>query len=97
MERLIMGNLSEFFRDVPQVEEAFFARVMYTGNVQGVSLCVYGSPEMDTQQVFRGVSQVYSRVVKTDQSLHTIFLTPAQHEEITKVCKAFYRSPALKQ
>ena len=96
MERLIMGKLSEFFHDIPQLEEAFFARVMYSGNVQGVSLCVYGSPEMDTQLVLKGISQVYSRVVKTETSLHTIFLTPAQHVDIMKVCKAFYRSSALK-
>ncbi len=96
MERMIMGKLSEFFRDVPQVEHAYFARVMYTGNVQGVSLCVYGSPELDTQLVLKGISQVYSRMVKTEHNLHTIFLTPAQHDEIQKVCKAFYLSPALK-
>jgi len=97
MERLIKQKLSEFFRDVVQVEEAYFARVMYGGNVQSVALCVYGSPEMDTQLVMRGVQQVYQRAVNTDQGLQTIFLTALQHADVVKVCKSFYRSPALKQ
>jgi hypothetical protein len=95
MERTIKEKLGKFFRDVPQVEEAYFARVLYPGNVQDVALCVYGSPEMDAGLVLKGVSRVYSRIVKTDQTLHTIFLTVAQHEEIGKVCRAFYRSRAL--
>jgi len=96
MERTIKQRLSEFFRDVVQVEEAYFVRVLYSGNVQEVALCVYGTPEMDAQLVLKGTQQVYQRAVNTDQTLHTIFLTPAQHVDITKVCKSFYRSPALR-
>lgn len=96
MERVIKQKMSELFRDVVQVEEAYFARVLLKGNVQSVALCIYGAPEMDTQLVMRGVQQVYQRAVNTDQTLHTVFLNPAQHGDIAKVCKSFYRSPALK-
>ncbi len=96
MERTITQKLAEYFRDVPQVEEAFFARVQYGASHQSVALCVYGSPELDTAALLKGIGQVYTRVVNTEQPLHTIFLNPAQHVDIQKTCEAFYRSPALK-
>ena len=96
MERTIKQGMNEFFRDVVQVEEAYFARVLYGGNVQDVALCVYGSPEMDAQLLLKGVQQVYNRAVNTEQPLHTIVLTPEQHVDIAKVCNSFYRSVALK-
>ena len=34
MERTITEKLAEFFRDVPQVEEAYFARVLYGGRTR---------------------------------------------------------------
>ncbi len=92
MERTIKAKLTEFFRDILQVESAYFARVQYSGNVQGVALCVYGTPEMDAELLLKGASAVYSRVVQTEQPLHTIFLTLAQLVEIGKVCQPFYRS-----
>jgi hypothetical protein len=95
MERTIKGKLSEFFRDVVQVEEAFLVRVLYH-NVQDVALCITGTPEMDAQLVLKGVQQVYTRAVNTDQALHTIFLAPEQRASISKVANAFYRSPVLK-
>lgn len=95
MERTIKEKMSEFFRDVVQVEEAFFVRVLYH-NVQDVALCVCGTPEMDSQLVMKGIQQVYMRAVNTDQPLHTIFLAPEQRASIAKVASAFYRSPVLK-
>ena len=96
MERVIKQKIGEFLRDVVQVEEAYFARVLLKGSVQSVALCIYGGPEMDAELVMRGVQQVYQRAVSTDHTLHTIILSPAQHGDIAKACKAFYRSAALK-
>ena len=90
MERTLKAKLVEFFSDVVQVEQAYFARVQFAGKVQSVALCVYGTPEMDAQLVLRGVSSVYSRLVPTDQGLQTIFLTPAQKVDIGKTCRPFF-------
>jgi hypothetical protein len=91
MERTIKAKLNELFADVVQVEQAYFARVSYVGNVQGVALCIYGAPELDVQLLLKGVSAVYGRIVPTDpQGLHTIILTPAQKVDIAKTCHAFF-------
>jgi len=91
MERTIKAKLSEFFADALQVEQAYFVRVSYPGSVQGVALCVYGTPELDHEMVLKGVANVYGRIVQSaPQGLHTIFLTPAQKVDIAKVCHAFF-------
>ena len=91
MERTIKAKLSEFFHDVLQVEEAYFVRVSYPGSVQGVALCVYGTPELDHELLLKGVANVYGRIVQNAaQGLHTIFLTPAQKVDIAKICRAFF-------
>ena len=91
MERTIKAKLCEFFHDVLQLEEAYFVRVSYPGGVQGVALCVYGTPELDHEMVLKGVSNVYGRIVQhAPQGLHTIFLTPAQKIDIAKVCRSFF-------
>jgi len=91
MERTIKAKISEFFGEVLQVDEAYFVRVLYPGKVQGVALCVYGTPEMNAEIVLKGVSNVYGRIVQTDpQGLHTIFLTAAQKVDIAKTCRPFF-------
>jgi len=91
MERTIKAKLSEFFTDMLQVEEAYFARLAYSGGVQGVALCVYGTTELDHAMLLQGVSNVYGRIVQNaTQSLPTIFLTPAQKVDIAKVCHPFF-------
>jgi hypothetical protein len=91
MERTIKAKLAELFGDVLQVEEAYFVRVAYPGGVQGVALCVYGTPELDHELLLKGVANVYHRIVQNaPQALPTIFLTPAQKVDIAKICHAFF-------
>jgi hypothetical protein len=86
IERILKARLVERFRSSIQVTEAYLVGVRYDDSPQ-----LKTDGKLANYDLVRVASSEFTKIFARTESLDTIFLTPAQEQQISVVARPFYR------
>jgi SseB protein C-terminal domain len=90
-ERMLKGKLSELFAGYQNLLKAYLARVHYRETKgESVCLCLSVSSGADKPLV-ETIHSLFAQQFNSAVHLDILFLNPKQEEQLTVVCKPFYR------
>lgn len=90
-ERLVKAELCELFEARKTLLRAYLARVHY-GDTKVVSVCLCLTvTDGDDKEVVEAIHCIFSRQFNREVHLDIVFLQPKQENELSAVCKPFYR------
>lgn len=87
-EKILKGRLTEFFQRDKSVQRAYLAKINL-GTQDGVALCLKTQFGTDRGMAEK-VGGIFAMVFNAQEHLDIIFLSHAQEDEVSKLCKPFF-------
>lgn len=95
VERELETNLLNCFVEERNVAAAYLALVRYEDGTESVALCLRIRSDTEPQtELIAKIEKTFAAMFSKREHLDVCFVNDRQEEDLSKVCKSFYRAPA---